>query len=74
MGELCVLGVEGDTKIMWDVDSEKEWEAAKEQFNLLVKKGFNAFRVDKEGDKGRRLERFEESAGKIIMVQIMQGG
>lgn len=74
MGEMCVLGVEGDTKIMWDVDSEKECEAAREQFNLLKKKGFNAFRVDKKGEQGRRMDSFEESAGKIIMVPIMQGG
>lgn len=72
--EIIVLDLSGDSKILWDPDNEKEVEAAKEQFDLLKKKGFTMFRVDKKGDKGKRMDSFEESAGRIIAAPQIMGG
>jgi hypothetical protein len=72
--EIIVLDLSGDSKIMWDPDNEKEVEAAREQYDLLVKKGFNMFRVDKKGEKKGPIKSFEESAARIIAVPPIMGG
>ncbi len=74
MGELRVMGMEGDSKFMWDPEKEEEVKAAKEQFNNLKKKGYVAFNVKKDGEKGSVIEDFDPDAGKIIMAPKMKGG
>lgn len=64
----------GDTKVIWDPDNEDEVEAAEVQFDALIEKGFAAFKVDKKGDKGTKIKKFNPDAGKIIMVPKVQGG
>ena len=74
MGELAVISAEGDTKVMWDPKNDDETEAAEAQFDRLVKKGFTAFSVKKNGEQGKKISKFDEEAGKIIMVPKMVGG
>jgi len=74
MGEMRVMGVEGDLKSVWDPNSETETEAIRKQFNDLKKKGMVAYRVDKKGEKGALMEEFDEDAGKIIFAPAMKGG
>ncbi len=56
MGEMAILGRDGDTKVIWDPDNEDEVEAAQEQFDSLTEKGFTAFSVKKDGEKGRSIK------------------
>jgi hypothetical protein len=74
MGEMRVMGVEGDLKSIWDPESEGEVEAMKKQFNELKKKGMVAYRVDKKGEKGSLMDEFDSDAGKIIFAPGMKGG
>jgi len=74
MGELRVLGPEGDIKTIWNPDKSEEVSAAKDQFNTLKKKGYKAFRVDKHGDKAEAMGTFDKSAGKVILVPAIAGG
>lgn len=74
MGEMRVLDSTGDTKVIWDPENEDETEAAEEQYDSLIKKGFKAFKVSKKGDKGKAMKEFDSDAGKIIMVPAMVGG
>ena len=74
MGELAIISNEGDTKVMWDPQNSDEVEAAEDQFDRLVKKGFTAFAVKKDGEKGKKITSFDAEAGKIIMVPKMVGG
>lgn len=74
MGELAIISAEGDTKVMWDPTNDDETEAAEAQFDRLVKKGFTAFSVKKDGEKGKKISKFDAEAGKIIMVPKMVGG
>lgn len=74
MGELAIISAEGDTKVMWDPANKDEIEAAEAQFDRLVKKGFTAFAVKKDGEKGKKISEFDADAGKIIMVPKMVGG
>jgi len=74
MGELSYLSEEGDTKVIWDPKNEDEIEAAEAQFDTLVEKGFTAFAVKKDGEKGKKITAFDPDAGKIIMVPKLVGG
>lgn len=74
MGELSWLSKEGDTKVIWDPKNEDEVEAAEAQFDALIDKGFAAYKVKKDGSKGRKISQFDEKAGKIIMVPAVMGG
>lgn len=74
MGELSILSQEGDTKVIWDPENEDEIEAAEEQFDNLIGKGFLAFKVKKDGNKGSQIKKFDSDAGKIIMAPALAGG
>ena len=74
MGEMRIISGEGDTKMLWDPANEDEVEAAEAQFDALVEKGFTAFKVKKDGEKGKKITKFDEDAGKIIMVPRIVGG
>jgi hypothetical protein len=74
MGEMAILGKEGDTKVIWDPNNEDELEAAEDQFDSLIEKGFKAFKVDKEGNKTTSIKKFNPSLGKIILVPALVGG
>ena len=74
MGELRVMAGEGDLKTTWDPKNDDEVEAAEMQFDDLVGKGFQGYRVGKTGKKGKLIDTFDPKAGKIIMVPEMEGG
>ena len=74
MGEMRIISGEGDTKMLWDPANEDEVEAAEAQFDALIEKGFTAFKVKKDGEKGKKITKFDEDAGKIIMVPRIVGG
>ena len=73
---MAVLGREGDTKSIWNPDVQVEVDAAKKQFDFLVKeKKYSAFRVDKDGKQtGQRMTDFDPKAGSIILVPQFAGG
>jgi len=74
MGELAIIDGTGDTKVLWDKNNEDEVEAAEEQFDTLIEKGFTAYSVKKDGEKGKKITKFDSDAGKIIMVPKIIGG
>jgi hypothetical protein len=74
-GTMSVLGREGDTKTIWNPDNPDEVAAAKATFDQLVgKKGYLAFTVKKDGEKGERITEFDPKLGKVILVPRMVGG
>ena len=76
MGEMRVLDPKGDLKVIWDPENEDEVEAAKNQFDELVKeKGFAAFEVGLKGKRSKKQVReFNPDLGKLIMVPPIAGG
>lgn len=74
MGELRCLNETGDTKMIWDPDNRDEVDVAKDQFNALKKKGFQAYSVKKGGEKNKPIDSFDPEAGMIIMVPKIVGG
>jgi hypothetical protein len=76
-GELSFLNGKGDTKLVWDANNEEETEAAETMFNDLVAKGFQAFEVSDEkekGGKGKLLKKFNPKAERIILSPRIGGG
>lgn len=69
-------GVEhaGDLKMIWDSENDDEIAVLEKQFDELKKKGWNAYSVRKNGEKGRMIKTFDPDAEKIIMAPPMQGG
>lgn len=74
MGEIAVMGRAGDTKVIWSADNDDEVANAKKTFTDLLKKGFTAFAVKKDGDKGEKVTEFDAQAEKLILVPRMAGG
>jgi len=72
--EMRYLSKEGDTKIVFDPDNDEESDAAEEQFDNLISKGFTAYKVKKDGSQGKKIEKFDRSAGRIILVPKLGGG
>ena len=73
-GELCIIDRTGDTKVIWDSRNPDEVEAAKATFDRLRAKGYLAFKVEKNGDRGEVLREFDERAEKIILSPPFAGG
>lgn len=74
MGQLRIMGGAGDTKLIWDADNDDEVANAKRTYDDLISKGFTAFEVKNDADKGERMRRFDPEAEKVIMVPRMAGG
>lgn len=75
MGQLAVMGRQGDTKIIWDPENEDEVANARRTFNELVTdRRFKAFRVRERGAKGEAIDEFDPAAEKLIIVPPMAGG
>jgi hypothetical protein len=74
MGQLEIMGKEGDVKVEWNPDKKEEVEVAEKQFNDLTKKGFKAFRMYDGGKRGDELKKFDKWAEKILFVTLITGG
>lgn len=72
--EMIVMDTTGDSKTIWDPGNADEVEAARETFKNLKKKGYLAYSVKGDGEKGKLLQEFDPAAGKIIMSPMMRGG
>lgn len=69
-----VMDQTGHSSISWDPNTPDEVAVARDSFDKLVKKGYNAFRVNEDDDRGERITTFDPKAGKIMMVPQLRGG
>lgn len=74
MGNLAVMDVTGDTKLIWDAENEAEVEAARELFDKLKKKNYLAYSVGRMGKQDKLIHKFDPDLEKIIMVPPVVGG
>ena len=75
MGEMRIMGSEGDVKVIWDKNKDVEVLAAKEQFERLMEEGYTAYEVGVRGKKtSKKVEEFDPDLGKLIMVPSVRGG
>ena len=73
-GEIAIMGIEGDTKILWDKENDDEVGIARQTFNDLKKKGFAMFKVKKLGGQGDKITEFDSELQAIIAVPAIRGG
>jgi len=73
MGEMRCLNQTGDLKVVWNTDNKDEIAAAREQFDKLRAKRFQAYSV-KGSEKNKKIDKFDPEAGMIIMVPEIGGG
>ena len=64
----------GDTKLVWDANNRDERDNAKRTFDDLRGKGYLAFTVKGNGEKGEMITAFDPYAEKLIMTPPMRGG
>jgi hypothetical protein len=73
-GLMQYMSDEGDTRVIWDPDNPDEVDAARAQFNSLTKKGYQAYRVRRGGEKGERVREFDPTMERIILAPATVGG
>lgn len=73
-GQLCVMDRTGDTRMIWSSQNPDEVDAAKATFDKLKKKGYLAYTVTEDGEKGEVIRNFDKHAEKIIMAPQLVGG
>jgi hypothetical protein len=67
--------IDGDDRIVWDRRFLDQVKEAAQKFDELIKEGFKAFLVRKDGKKSeRQMFRFDPNAEEIIMVPPLTGG
>lgn len=74
-GQLRIMDCEeGDLKVIWDSEKQDEIDAAKEQFEKLIKKGYLAYKVGEKGKPSTQIKKFDPDLEKIIMSPQVVGG
>lgn len=73
-GTMEVMDRTGDTKVIWSRDNEDEVQNARRTFNDLRKKGYIAYSVKGDGDKGKVITEFDAEAEKLILTPPLRGG
>lgn len=74
MGTLKVMDGSGDSNLVWDSTRRDEVDAARELYNKLHAKGYNAYAVKKSGERAEQVTSFDPLMEKIIMAPAMRGG
>lgn len=71
---IAKLDATGDTKLIWDPSKAVEVDSARAMFNDLKKKGYSAYAVDRKGEKGEVITKFDPDVEKIILAPPTVGG
>jgi hypothetical protein len=71
---MATMNMSGDLKTVWNSENTAEIDAARAQFQSMKAKGYMAYRVNRKGDKGEVMDKFDPNAETIILAPPMQGG
>lgn len=71
---LRIMDGTGDLRLNWDSEKASEIESVRKVFDEKKKKGYKAYHVKKDGEKGRLMSTFDPDAELIIMAPALQGG
>lgn len=75
IGAMAVMGVDGDTKHMWDKTKPVEVAAARAMFDSLKKEKYLVFKAEgKDGTKGEQVSEFSPDDERYIFIPPMVGG
>ena len=79
---MVVMDRNGHRTVTWDPHDPASINAAKREFDNLIREGYQAFEMDLisengvvvEGLSDRRMTEFDPQAGKVMMVPHLRGG
>lgn len=74
MNQINIMDASGHSKFKWDPQDQEQVKAARETFDAWKAKGYRVFRAEKGGELGARLETFDPTAKKMIVVPQLVGG
>lgn len=74
MGELRILGPNGDTELTWDPDVDDEVEEVRRRFDEIIRKGYLVFELDDLTHEGRQVSRFNPRTHRLRAFRPMVGG
>ena len=74
LGELRILGINGDIRVTWNTHSDDEIATAKRTFDEKRKEGFLATRTTRRGIEGDRIYAFDPEAEVILLTPPLEGG
>jgi hypothetical protein len=63
-----ILNDTGDERIIWTKENGKQAKKAKETFEELIKKGYTAYSVGRDGNKKNKITEFDVDAEEIILI------
>lgn len=70
-----ILDPSGHTEITWDADNAQEVATAREMFNAMIAKGYQAFEQGtSKGQRGNRVTSFDPDLEKLVLFPHLQGG
>ena len=79
--QMEILNKEGHTTVTWNPEDAASVRDARREFNALKRQGYQGFRmnvVSENGvvveEQGQRIDNFDETAGKVMMVPQRRGG
>lgn len=74
MGQMSIMGRQGDSVITWDPKVESETKNARETFNAMRDEaGMTPYRMTGEG-KGEPMREFDPDAKEVVFATPMSGG
>lgn len=71
---MAELNHEGHTEISWSEDDPDTIEAARIAFDAAKKAGFHMFEKGKGYKPGRRIDKFDPSLERIVMIKNIVAG
>jgi len=74
MSEMQIMNPTGHLTVNWNADNLEEVRHARETFDQMTGEGYSAFRVGKGGERGVRIDTFDESAEQMILLPQLRGG
>lgn len=74
MNQINIMDKTGHTRLRWNPKVPDEVKMARETFDAMYAKGHAIFRVDKDGEAGERMDKFDPKAKRMIMIPHLIGG
>lgn len=69
-----IMDSSGHMTVTWNPANQTEVDNAEEIFDQYIEKGYQAFRVTGNDQQGARMNEFDRSAAKVMMVPQLRGG
>lgn len=74
MSSLIILDRTGHSQLDWSPKNKAAIKEAQERFKKMLSAGYVAYKTDKDGQNGKSIKAFDETAERIHMQPQLIGG